>query len=323
MTYKPLAAIRFDTEDVDGFVAGLVGDLRAAGWRLSGVIQSRGVADAECHCADMDLTSISTGEVFRISQPLGNGSRGCRLHPGALAQCSAQLERELHGEVDLLVLNRFGRGESEGRGFRDLIARAGSETPMVIGVTGSYCAGKNIVTELIQTFGFSVIDEDRVGHEALAAKSAEIVAAFGPAVHSAEGGIDRRRLGAVVFADEEQLALLESIVHPWMIERTRQRVESAEPRRVVINAAILFKMGLHRLCDFVIIVRAPLPVRLVRAMRRDSLSFLQVTRRFRRQRALNRAPKNVDSTTVWNVGSREALARRVFRILKRKGMVER
>jgi len=124
MTDTPLAAIRFDTEDIDGFVAGIVGDLRAAGWRLSGVIQSRGIVGAECHCADMDLTSISTGDVFRISQPLGNGSRGCRLHPGALVQCAAQLECELQGEVDLLILNRFGRGESEGRGFRDLIARA-------------------------------------------------------------------------------------------------------------------------------------------------------------------------------------------------------
>lgn len=124
MTATPLAAIRFDDQDIDGFVAGLVEVLRSAGWRLSGVLQSRGIADAECHCSDMDLTSIATGEVFRISQPLGNGSHGCRLHPGALAQCSEVLAGELTTNPDLLVLNRFGQGESEGRGFRDLIARA-------------------------------------------------------------------------------------------------------------------------------------------------------------------------------------------------------
>lgn len=124
MTATPLAAIRFDDQDIDRFVAGLVEVLHSAGWRLSGVLQSRGIADTECHCADMDLTSIASGEVFRISQPLGNGSQGCRLHPGALAQCSEALAAELASVPDLLVLNRFGHGESEGRGFRDLIVAA-------------------------------------------------------------------------------------------------------------------------------------------------------------------------------------------------------
>lgn len=124
MTGTPLAAIRVEDQDIDGFVAGLVEVLHPAGWRLSGVLQWRGRADADCHCADMDLTSIATGEVFRISQPLGNRAHGCRLHPGALAQCSEALARELSTGPDLLVLNRFGHGESQGRGFRDLIATA-------------------------------------------------------------------------------------------------------------------------------------------------------------------------------------------------------
>lgn len=124
MTETPLAAIRFGSEDIDGFVAGLVGILRPAGWRLSGVLQTRGVADADRHRADIDLASIASGEVFRISQPLGPGARGCRLDPGALARCSEALARDLATGPDLLVLNRFGHGENEGRGFRDLIARA-------------------------------------------------------------------------------------------------------------------------------------------------------------------------------------------------------
>lgn len=135
----PLAAIRFDHEDVDAFVAGFVADLQRAGWRLSGVVQSRGTAYAECHCADMDLTSIATGEVFRISQPLGNGSRGCSLHPGALAECATAFERARDVRPDLLVLNRFGRDESEGRGFRDLIARVlGQGVSVLTAVRATY-----------------------------------------------------------------------------------------------------------------------------------------------------------------------------------------
>jgi hypothetical protein len=124
MTLCPLAAIRFDTGDVDGLLAEIAATLGSFGLTVRGVVQSRGAAGGECHCADMDLDTIGSNGRFRISQPLGNGSRGCRLHPGALAECSSFLERELAEGADLLILNRFGRGESEGRGFRDLIVRA-------------------------------------------------------------------------------------------------------------------------------------------------------------------------------------------------------
>ncbi|WP_347309661.1 DUF2478 domain-containing protein [Defluviimonas sp. SAOS-178_SWC] len=120
----PLAAIPFETGDIDGCLATVAARLSQRGFRVRGALQSRGLATGECHCADMDLTTIGSNRVFRISQPLGNGSRGCRLHPGALADCAAFLERELDQGADLLILNRFGRGESEGRGFRDLIGAA-------------------------------------------------------------------------------------------------------------------------------------------------------------------------------------------------------
>lgn len=122
--HTPLAAIRFETGDIDGFLADIAASLQARGLSVRGVLQSRGAAGGECHCADMDLSTIGSGRTFRISQPLGNGSRGCRLHPGALAECSSFLEKELEHGADLLILNRWGRGESEGRGFRDLIGTA-------------------------------------------------------------------------------------------------------------------------------------------------------------------------------------------------------
>ena len=124
MTDIQLAAIRFETDDVDALLSDAAAALTAERLVVRGVLQSRGEVSGDCHCADMDLTSIGTGQVFRISQPLGTGSRGCRLDPGALAECSAHLEAELAAGADLLILNRFGRGESEGRGFRDLICAA-------------------------------------------------------------------------------------------------------------------------------------------------------------------------------------------------------
>lgn len=124
MTYPLLAAIRFETGDIDSLLNNIAAALLNDGYRVRGVLQTRGKMHGECHCADMDLHAIGKARSFRISQPLGNGSHGCRLHPGALAECAAYLETEMKQGTDLLVLNRFGRGESEGRGFRDLIGKA-------------------------------------------------------------------------------------------------------------------------------------------------------------------------------------------------------
>lgn len=136
-----LAAIRFDNQDIDCFLDDVVTSLTSRGLDVRGVVQSRGPATGECHCADMDLRTIGSSRVFRISQPLGNGSRGCRLHPGALADCAAHLQGEIAQGADLLVLNRFGRGESEGRGFRDLIVQAlSAEIPVLTAVRPTYHA---------------------------------------------------------------------------------------------------------------------------------------------------------------------------------------
>lgn len=139
---SPLAAIRFEKNtDVDALLTRVVTALRGRGLTLSGVVQTRGVAHGLCHCADMDLVSLSNSQIFRISQPLGEGSRGCRLNPEGLAQCSAALERELAQNPDVLILNRFGKGESDGRGFRDVISQALlADIPVLTAVRETYSA---------------------------------------------------------------------------------------------------------------------------------------------------------------------------------------
>ncbi len=135
----PLAAIQFETGDIDGLLSDISQTLGRQGLIVRGALQTRGPEIGECHCADMDLTTIGSTRVFRISQPLGNGSHGCRLHPGALAECSAFLADELSQGADLLILNRFGRGESDGRGFRDLISVAlGLGVPILTAVRPTY-----------------------------------------------------------------------------------------------------------------------------------------------------------------------------------------
>lgn len=125
MTGAMLATIHFgEDQDIDRLLEAFVSTKLASGLRICGVLQSRSGAKGECYCSDMDLKAIGTGKVFRISQSLGSGSSGCRLHPGAMAECSAYLDQQIQEGCDLLVLNRFGKGESQGQGFRELISTA-------------------------------------------------------------------------------------------------------------------------------------------------------------------------------------------------------
>lgn len=139
MSFSPLAAVRFETGDIDDFLNLIAQTLIGRDLRVRGAVQTRGAVGGDCHCADMDLTTFGSNRTFRISQPLGNGSRGCRLNPGALADCSSFIEQELEQGADLLILNRFGRGESEGRGFRDLISKAiALDVPVLTAVRPTY-----------------------------------------------------------------------------------------------------------------------------------------------------------------------------------------
>jgi len=119
----------------DALLAEVVGILTIRGVRLAGTVQSTTERPDRAHC-DMDVQVLPDGPSFRISQDLGNHARGCRLDPGALEQAvmaaSVRLER-----AEVLVINKFGKLEAEGRGFCDLIAQAtGRGMVVLVGVNG-------------------------------------------------------------------------------------------------------------------------------------------------------------------------------------------
>ncbi len=119
-----LAAIRFTPEDgIDGLLEAVVRTLQSRGVGVSGYLQRETEDTAAC-CNITHLEDVASGTWHRISQALGSGSRGCRLDPGALADVSGLLLARLEAGTEFVVLNRFGKGESEGQGFRAIIERA-------------------------------------------------------------------------------------------------------------------------------------------------------------------------------------------------------
>ena len=192
--------------------------------------------------------------------------------------------------------------------------------PGVVGVAGKCRAGKDLVTGWLLDHGWREINVDRIGHEALAAQHARVVATFGREIVGSGGTIDRRKLGAIVFGDADQLRRLEEIVHPWMRERVREEIDAwravapadraaGGERGLVINAALLFHMQLDRLCDAVILVRAPLWARVRRARSRDGLPFHRILQRLWVQRRLDTQAfaSPADTITVENGRSPESL----------------
>ncbi|MDZ4094889.1 MAG: DUF2478 domain-containing protein [Paracoccaceae bacterium] len=101
----------------------LAARLRGMGWPLAGAVQINIEFDPERPC-DMDLHVLDGREVVRISQNLGPLSKGCRLDAAGLEQVVGLAERALQGMPRLLIVNKFGKQEIDGRGFRPIIGQA-------------------------------------------------------------------------------------------------------------------------------------------------------------------------------------------------------
>ena len=97
-----------------------------------------------------------------------------------------------------------------------------------IGLTGMYCAGKNRIASLLEKRGIPALDVDKLGHAAIEQERDAILRRFGPEILGAGGAIDRKKLGALVFGESEELAALEAIVHPAANRLTEQWLKERE-----------------------------------------------------------------------------------------------
>lgn len=123
--------------EADAALAGLARRLAAEGIPLAGVVQTT-TARGDGQRDDMDLRVIGTGRIVRISQTLGAGATGCRLDPAGLEEAVGLVAAEIdRAGARLLLLNRFGRQEAEGHGFRPLIGRALGDGIVVLTAVGA------------------------------------------------------------------------------------------------------------------------------------------------------------------------------------------
>ena len=155
---------------------------------------------------------------------------------------------------------------------------AGPKLPLMlkVGLTGGIGAGKSEVSRLLVECGAVLIDADRIAREVVAPGTpglAAVVEAFGEEVLAPDGSLDRPKLGSIVFSDPEKLAVLNSIVHPLVGERSRELEEAADDDAVVVHdVPLLTENGLAPLYDVVIVVDASPETQLDRLVRLRGMS---------------------------------------------------
>ena len=143
---------------------------------------------------------------------------------------------------------------------------------LIIGITGPTGSGKTTLLNLIADMGGMILDCDAIYHDLLATDKALLDAIedrFPGTV--CDGTLDRKKLGTIVFSDEQALLDLNAITHSAVKSEVLRRLEE-KPALAAIDAIGLFEGGLSQLCHVTVAVTAPEEIRLARLMARDSIT---------------------------------------------------
>ena len=189
---------------------------------------------------------------------------------------------------------------------------------MRVGLTGGVASGKSTVAALLRELGAVVVDSDVLAREVVEPGTpglAAVVDAFGPAVLTADGALDRAALGGVVFGDEAARRRLEAILHPLIRARAAE-LEAASPEGTVVvhDIPLLVETGQADRFDAVLVVDVPVETQVERMVRDRGMSredaLARVAAQADREQRLAAATHVVDNT-----GTREDLRDRVTEVL--------
>lgn len=194
----------------------------------------------------------------------------------------------------------------------------------VVGLTGGIGSGKSTAAAAMAERGVPVIDVDELARACVRPGSpvlAAIVERFGSAVLAADGSLDRAALAGLVFDDPAARADLEALTHPCVraalaSELSRLRTSAEPPPTVVVDHPLLVESGASADVDLVVVVEAPLPLRLERLARDRGMSEAHARARMAAQ-ADDAARRTVADVVLVNDGDRAALEAQVAELVGR------
>lgn len=159
----------------------------------------------------------------------------------------------------------------------------------IYGITGGIASGKSTVAALFRAKGAAVLDGDQVAREVVAPGQPayqEIITAFGEKILLPDGGIDRKRLGALVFSDHEKRKRLEAITHPKIAARTTEELNKFREAGAAIafyEATLLVETRAYEWLNGLIVVQSDPSRQIERAMARDGAEQIEVEKRIAAQ----------------------------------------
>jgi dephospho-CoA kinase len=155
-----------------------------------------------------------------------------------------------------------------------------------VGLTGSIAVGKSFVCEVLSELGCLVLDADKTVRDVVKPQTKglkSIVEHFGKEILQPNGELDRARLGAIIFNNGEKRQLLNSLVHPLVIEAQNKWLQEVEESKTdeiaVIDAALMIESGSFHRFDKIIVVWCAAEIQIERLMRRSNLSFEEASKR--------------------------------------------
>jgi dephospho-CoA kinase len=190
----------------------------------------------------------------------------------------------------------------------------------LVGLTGGIASGKSTFAAALRARGAPVVDADALARAAVAPGSpalAEIARTFGAAVLAPDGSLDRRRMGALAFADEGARRRLEAITHPAVrraVAEETARLSAQGHDLAFYDVPLLFEVGLEATVDAVVVVWAPPEVQRARLAARDGLAADEAEARLAAQLPIDEKAARADFV-VENVGAADDLGPKADRLL--------
>ncbi len=193
----------------------------------------------------------------------------------------------------------------------------------IIGLTGNLGSGKSAVRLVLQELGARGIDADLLTHEVMRRGSPAwfaITRLYGFGILDLKGEINRKKLGAIVFANPNALARLEQILHPAVHERIKDILRQEKPRIVVIEAVKLIEAGLHTWCDAIWVVTCKPEIQIERVARDRHMSVQDARARLGAQGSIDEKLKfaNVVIDNSGDINATRALVQRAWNAIDLK-----
>jgi len=191
-----------------------------------------------------------------------------------------------------------------------------------VGLTGGIATGKSTAGEMFVELGCHLIDSDEISHELFRPRQAiytAVVNEFGNRILAADGTIDRRVLGEIVFKDPAARQRLNGLVHPAIIQRQKEwlrEMEAADPQGIaIVSAALMIEVGTYKNYETIIVVTCSPEIQRERLRARTGLSDDQIDARIRSQMPMEEKIKYADFV-IDNSGTVDNTRQQVQRIFE-------